>query len=166
MFSISRIVVRMSLLFNTILGLWRLHPSFRLSGSVPQIQRNQHFNSSRLLLPSKGEPILGWHQRFSFSQVGLERNSRKFETCLTDFENWVWIALHTMHVEHDDMSMHKSLIHITTLAQGTWAHMWMLSRGYACCDPDQKDCSACRYPKLRVLGPGCLDFLGLLNQHW
>ena len=40
----------------------------------------------------------------------------------------------------------------------------MLSRGYACCDPDQKDCSACIYPKLRVLGPGCLDFLGLLNQ--
>lgn len=57
MFSISRIVVRMSLLFNTILGLWRLHPSFRLSGSVPQIQRNHHFNSSWLLLPSKGEPI-------------------------------------------------------------------------------------------------------------
>ena len=76
----------------------------------------------------------------------------------------LWIALHTMHVEHDDMSMHKSLIHITTMVQGTRAHMWMLSRGYACCDPDQKDCSACSYPKLRVLGPGCLDFLGLLNQ--
>lgn len=63
-------------------------PSFiPLIRSVPQIQRNQHFNSSRLLLPSKGEPILGWRQRFSFSQVGLERNSRKFETCFTDFEN-------------------------------------------------------------------------------